>query len=63
VNDRWREQEPVAPSAGRAAVFRTAFDQGAKPMRVTVTVWPAGRNQFIVNVDALLDPQYDLASS
>ena len=31
-------------------LFRTAFDQNKKPMRVTVTVYPTDRNQFIVNV-------------
>ncbi len=31
-------------------VFRTGFDQNRKPMRVTVMVFPADRNQFIVNV-------------
>jgi GntR family transcriptional regulator len=41
-------------------LFRTAFDQTAKPMRVTVTVCPADRNQFIINVGVLPDPQYDL---
>lgn len=41
-------------------IFRTAFDQHKKPMRVTVTVFPADRNQFIVNVgDDLPDPRYD----
>ncbi|HEX6451234.1 MAG TPA: hypothetical protein VF060_17415, partial [Trebonia sp.] len=38
-------------------IFRTAFDQDKVPMRVTVTVFPADRNQFIVNVgDDLPDP-------
>jgi GntR family transcriptional regulator len=41
-------------------IFRTAFDQHKKPMRVTVTVFPTDRNQFIVNVgDDLPDPRYD----
>ncbi|MDQ2811677.1 MAG: GntR family transcriptional regulator [Actinomycetota bacterium] len=38
---------------GRVAVyeiFRTAFDGNGQPMRLTVTVFPADRNQFIVNV-------------
>jgi GntR family transcriptional regulator len=40
-------------------IFRTAFDQDKVPMRVTVTVFPSDRNQFIVNVgDDLPDPQY-----
>jgi GntR family transcriptional regulator len=41
-------------------IFRTAFDQDKNPMRVTVTVFPTDRNQFIVNVgDDLPDPQYN----
>lgn len=41
-------------------IFRTGFDQHNKPMRVTVMVFPADRNQFIVNVgDDLPDPRYD----
>ena len=41
-------------------IFRTGFDQHKKPMRVTVTVFPIDRNQFIVNVgDDLPDPRYD----
>ena len=41
------------PAAGQVAVyeiFRTAFDQTGTPMRLTVSVFPADRNQFIVNV-------------
>ncbi|MGD0606145.1 MAG: GntR family transcriptional regulator [Streptosporangiaceae bacterium] len=44
------------PQDGRVAVFeisRTAFDQAGNPMRVTVTVFPTDRNQFIVNVGKL----------
>jgi GntR family transcriptional regulator len=41
-------------------VFRTGFDQTGKPMRVTVTVFPADRNQFIVNVGEVPDPQYEV---
>jgi GntR family transcriptional regulator len=41
-------------------VFRTGFDQNGKPMRVTVTVFPADRNQFIVNVGEVPDPQYEI---
>ena len=40
-------------------VFRTAFDQVGKAFRVTVTVFPADRNQFIVNVGTPPDPQYE----
>jgi GntR family transcriptional regulator len=38
------------PQDGRVAVFeifRTAFDQTGTPMRVTITVFPTDRNQFI----------------
>jgi GntR family transcriptional regulator len=38
--------------------FRTAFDQTGTPMRVTVTVFPADRNQFIINVGDVPDPEY-----
>ena len=41
------------PPDGRVSVFevfRTAYDQTGTPMRLTVTVYPADRNQFIVNV-------------
>jgi GntR family transcriptional regulator len=41
------------PQDGRVAVFeilRTAFDQTGTPMRLTVTIFPTDRNQFIVNV-------------
>ncbi len=31
-------------------IFRTAFDGNGQPMRLTVTVFPADRNQFIVNM-------------
>lgn len=31
-------------------IFRTAFDQAGTPMRVTVTVFPADRNQFIIDI-------------
>jgi GntR family transcriptional regulator len=39
-------------------IFRTAFDQHGTPMRVTVTVHPADRNQFIVNAGDVPDPEY-----
>jgi GntR family transcriptional regulator len=41
------------PSDGRVPMYeitRTAYDGNGQPMRVTVTVYPADRNQFIVNV-------------
>jgi GntR family transcriptional regulator len=40
-------------------IFRTGFDQRGTPLRVTVTVWPADRNQFIVNSGDVPDPRYD----
>ena len=40
-------------------VFRTSFDQSRSPIRVTVTVYPADRNQLIVNVGEVPDPMYD----
>jgi GntR family transcriptional regulator len=40
--------------------FRTGFDQNGTPMRVTVTVYPADRNQFIVDSGTVPDPtRYD----
>lgn len=48
------------PPDGRVAVFenfRTAFDQTGAPMRVTVTVFPTDRNQFIVEIGDVTDPQ------
>lgn len=41
------------PDNGRVAVFenfRTAFDQHDAPFRLTVTVYPADRNEFVINV-------------
>jgi GntR family transcriptional regulator len=38
-------------------IFRTAFDQHGTPMRLTVTVFAADRNQFIVNVGDVPPPQ------
>lgn len=42
------------PEDGRVAVFenfRTSYDQDGKPIRLTTTVYPADRNQFVINVD------------
>jgi GntR family transcriptional regulator len=47
------------PQDGRVGVFeiaRTAFDQTNKPMRVTISVFPTDRNQFIVNVGDVPEP-------
>ena len=41
------------PADGRVGVFsvlRTTFDQEARPVRLTISVYPADRNQFAVNV-------------
>jgi GntR family transcriptional regulator len=41
------------PDDGRVAVFvtyRTAFDKAGHPFRLTVSVFPADRNQFVINV-------------
>jgi GntR family transcriptional regulator len=47
----------LAPD-GRVGVFetfRTAIDQTGGPMRVTVTILPTDRNQFVVEVEEVLD--------
>ena len=36
-------------------VFRTAFDGNGAAMRLTITVFPADRNQFIINVGEVPD--------
>lgn len=41
------------PEDGRIAVFealRTGFDQSGRPLRLTISVYPADRNQFAINV-------------
>jgi GntR family transcriptional regulator len=48
------------PPDGRVSVFevfRTAFDQYGAPMRLTITVFAADRNQFIVNVGDVPPPR------
>jgi GntR family transcriptional regulator len=40
-------------------IFRTGFDQTGTPLRVTVTVYPADRNQFIANFGEVPDPEYE----
>jgi GntR family transcriptional regulator len=40
-------------------IFRTGFDQEEVPMRVTVTVYPTDRNQFIVDHGDAPDPKYE----
>ena len=41
-------------------ILRTAFDETGRPVRVTVTVFPTDRNQFIVNFGKIPDPQYEV---
>ena len=46
------------PTDGRSAmyeIFRIAYDGNGNPMRLTVTVLPADRNQFSVNVGDVPD--------
>ena len=46
------------PPDGRVVVFevfRTAFDGNGTPMRLSITVFPADRNEFIVNVGDVPD--------
>ena len=49
----------LAHDAAVFEIFRTAFDQTGAPLRVTVTVFPTDRNQFIVNVGDVPDPSYE----
>ena len=47
------------PPDGRVVIyeiFRTAFDGNGVPMRLSITVFPADRNQFIVNVGEVPEP-------
>jgi GntR family transcriptional regulator len=47
------------PSDGRVPMYeitRTAYDGNGQPMRVTVTVYPTDRNQFIVDVGQVPTP-------
>lgn len=48
----------IAHDATVFEIFRTGFDQTGTPLRVTVTVWPADRNQFIVNIGDVPGPEY-----
>ena len=45
------------PPDGRVPMYeitRTAYDGNGQPIRVTVTVYPADRNQFVINVGEIL---------
>jgi GntR family transcriptional regulator len=49
------------PPDGRVSmfeIFRSAFDGNGQPMRLTVTVYPADRNQFILEVGQVPESQY-----
>jgi GntR family transcriptional regulator len=48
----------LAQDATVFVIYRTGFDQDKKPMRVTVTIFRADRNQFIVDSGDVPDPQY-----
>jgi GntR family transcriptional regulator len=53
------------PPDGRVSLFeilRTGFDQTGTPMRLTITVYPTDRNQFIVNVGDVPEPELFLTS-
>jgi len=49
----------IAHDATMFQTFRTGFDTEGKPIRVTETVCPADRNQFIVNIGEVPPPQYE----
>jgi GntR family transcriptional regulator len=48
----------ISPTAAVFVLYRTGFDQHQEPLRVTVSVFPIDRNQFIYNVGDPPDPQY-----
>jgi GntR family transcriptional regulator len=55
------------PEDGRIAVFetlRTGYDESGSPLRLTITTYPADRNQFVMNVGRTSEAatQDDLAS-
>ena len=61
VPNRLEEAFFRLPPDGRVSVFeifRTAFDQTGTPVRVTVTIFPADRNQFIIEVGTVPERQY-----
>ena len=48
------------PADGRTSIIqasRTAFDGNGQPMRVTVTVYPADRNQLIFDAGKVPEPE------
>ena len=46
----------LAQDATVFVMYRTGFDQSGDPMRVTVTIFRADRNQFIVDSGDVPDP-------
>lgn len=52
---------PPDGRVGVISILRTAFAQGGEPIRVTITVYPADRNQFAVSVGEV--PLHDESSS
>ena len=51
--ERYRGGVLRVPADGRVAMYdvtRTAYDGNGQPMRLTATVCPADRNQFLLNV-------------
>jgi GntR family transcriptional regulator len=47
----------LARDATVFVIFRTGFDQTGTPMRVTVTIFPADRNQFIIDSGKVPEPK------
>lgn len=48
----------IAHSVWVFALYRTGFDQDKQPMRVTVSIFPADRNQFIYDEGDPPEPKY-----
>lgn len=74
----WREKIKVRPpdaneaaffklsDDGRVAVFetfRTPFDESGRPLRLRITVYPADRNQFVLDVGRVPPPSASAAGS
>jgi GntR family transcriptional regulator len=49
----------IAHDATVFVIYRTGFDQHGAAMRVTVTIFPADRNQFIIDSGDLPAPRYE----
>jgi GntR family transcriptional regulator len=43
-------------------VFRTAFDEADVPMRLTITIYPADHNQFVVNIGSVPEVSFQQES-